>query len=1059
VSVGQDTLRYRCASGKSHELVYHVPAIILYPYLLTPAILVGSESLEILILGKKNYPITTDNVNWQLKITKGLDEKKSFHDKPLFAGDAETHIKIDPGEKGHSGDFKQTTLNGDIIFARERFAGLLDKRALDLLKHVEYDQIYRVSIDNITDVENIPGLSQWSEGLYNLFWLYASLRPGGLSSLYTLNKLSDGKLIPQELQDTLIQNVLQELNGKQIAAGGKYCFKVGKDDIDITNVDVNNPIQSYHPVAYFSKGAEYLNIGQLADLHICARQNVLCKSPARVIEYPFEASAPAESGPAASPTAQSSSSEPTSQQEQSPPPVYDIYTIVKGDYLSKIAKRYGMTWKQLWDYDGGTGRPNKIRLKSGDPDLIYPGEEIVVPHQGGGGSQETKPCIALSPTALAFVATEEGDNPEPQRVQVTNSGGGSLEWTVARPQSPWLSAAPLTGTAPSTIEFVVNTTGLARGSYSETVSVSAAEATNTPQTIQVTLSIAPPSKATEVSPEIGSMIGVSSRNIKELLDAIGKDKDIHVLVLSGDLVDYIKSYFPVSGKVASTVKQVWDEVGLDDSFEKRYQDYVDYISIYSLVVYFCRRYGKPIFVVSGNHDCYANPYGISPRLSAPLSWFNKRPNEGIPADHNLTFYEAILAFGETYDELKFSLTAGNFEKEKLKWFYTVLTPFADFAVPSPKQVFVGLAWGDEEDLIDPWQGQGVGHLPRSDDAVTDEQLSLLRSCTTGRALILTSHFTFVSWVETIPMQIAREGEIDIKDRAVGKYSDYNMGTFEINRKALFSEQLGNFKIPLVLNGHSHRRGLYAITEWGQNSVKTTFSDFGGDNVGAVPLIMVPDSAGPLPRLNQKNELRQFGSDRAAGAKVLFNSQGSVQTVNTVQTRTQPRFIVSLDYYDILIDRVITKFECDKFLINMEKRGLVTYAFDIRMLNNIVELIYLESVAMYSYGPDGEWRMVPLRYNGAGRWVIDNVGDAKIFRKIIARNKDRSNYLSMKFKKKSGLVAHYDFDYRWNFEFQVDDDTSGGWPWKRTHKKYIIERDEDYAEIPDFEWRKKFDKYR
>ena len=264
MSVGQDTIKHRCASGKCHELVYHVPAIILYPSLLTPAILVDSECLEILILGMKKYPITADNVNWQLKITKELDEKKSFHDEPLFAGDAKTHIKIDPDEKGHSGDFKQTTLNDDVIFARERFAGLLDKRALDLLKHVEYDQIYRVSIDNVTDVENIPGLTQWSEGMYNLFWLYASLPLGGVSSLYTLNKLSDGRLIPQELQDALIQDVLQELNGKKIAVGGKYCFKVGKDNVDIFSVDVNNPIPEHRPAC--------------RPAHLCAAECLVQKS-------------------------------------------------------------------------------------------------------------------------------------------------------------------------------------------------------------------------------------------------------------------------------------------------------------------------------------------------------------------------------------------------------------------------------------------------------------------------------------------------------------------------------------------------------------------------------------------------------------------------------------------------------------------------------------------------------------------------------------------------------------------------------------------------------------
>ncbi len=60
------------------------------------------------------------------------------------------------------------------------------------------------------------------------------------------------------------------------------------------------------------------------------------------------------------------------------------YTIVSGDWLSKIAQRHGMTWQELYNYDGGTGTPNRQRLRSGDPDLIYPGEVIRVPTAGGG---------------------------------------------------------------------------------------------------------------------------------------------------------------------------------------------------------------------------------------------------------------------------------------------------------------------------------------------------------------------------------------------------------------------------------------------------------------------------------------------------------------------------------------------------------------------------------------------------------------------------------------------------------------------------------------------------
>jgi len=60
------------------------------------------------------------------------------------------------------------------------------------------------------------------------------------------------------------------------------------------------------------------------------------------------------------------------------------YTIVKDDWLSKIAHRLGFWpasegWKTLYKFKGKDGKSNKELLRSGDPNLIFPGEEIWVP--------------------------------------------------------------------------------------------------------------------------------------------------------------------------------------------------------------------------------------------------------------------------------------------------------------------------------------------------------------------------------------------------------------------------------------------------------------------------------------------------------------------------------------------------------------------------------------------------------------------------------------------------------------------------------------------------------
>ena len=48
----------------------------------------------------------------------------------------------------------------------------------------------------------------------------------------------------------------------------------------------------------------------------------------------------------------------------------NTYTVASGDSLSKIAGKYGIAWKAIWD-------ANRDILK--DPDKIYPGQELKIP--------------------------------------------------------------------------------------------------------------------------------------------------------------------------------------------------------------------------------------------------------------------------------------------------------------------------------------------------------------------------------------------------------------------------------------------------------------------------------------------------------------------------------------------------------------------------------------------------------------------------------------------------------------------------------------------------------
>jgi LysM repeat protein len=70
---------------------------------------------------------------------------------------------------------------------------------------------------------------------------------------------------------------------------------------------------------------------------------------------------------------------------------YKKYTIGQGDTLSKIAQRHDMTWRALYNFDGGTGTSNRNRLRTNEPNKVYPGEIILVPDSN---SAPAKPAPA-----------------------------------------------------------------------------------------------------------------------------------------------------------------------------------------------------------------------------------------------------------------------------------------------------------------------------------------------------------------------------------------------------------------------------------------------------------------------------------------------------------------------------------------------------------------------------------------------------------------------------------------------------------------------------------------
>jgi uncharacterized protein (TIGR03437 family) len=103
------------------------------------------------------------------------------------------------------------------------------------------------------------------------------------------------------------------------------------------------------------------------------------------------------------------------------------------------------------------------------------------------------PMLSGLPARLDFAATAGGPDPASQVFSMSNGGSGILSFTISTDAS-WLSVTPASGalsTQPANVTVRARIGGLTPGEYSAVLTIRAAEAVNSPQTVQVTLMLRP----------------------------------------------------------------------------------------------------------------------------------------------------------------------------------------------------------------------------------------------------------------------------------------------------------------------------------------------------------------------------------------------------------------------------------------------------------------------------------------------------------------------------------------------------------------------------------------
>ena len=124
--------------------------------------------------------------------------------------------------------------------------------------------------------------------------------------------------------------------------------------------------------------------------------------------------------------------------------------------------------------------------------------------------------IDVTPDSLTFSAVSGGVNPDAKKLSITNSGCGTLEWSITD-DADWLSLTPTFGDSVSEIDEIIvsaNISGLGDGTYNATITITSTMALNRQETVPVTLSVAEPFSITLISPDGGEKIlGGSSYDI------------------------------------------------------------------------------------------------------------------------------------------------------------------------------------------------------------------------------------------------------------------------------------------------------------------------------------------------------------------------------------------------------------------------------------------------------------------------------------------------------------------------------------------------------------------
>ncbi|MCP4213353.1 MAG: hypothetical protein GY765_01795, partial [bacterium] len=164
-----------------------------------------------------------------------------------------------------------------------------------------------------------------------------------------------------------------------------------------------------------------------------------------------------------------------------------------GNVKIEISVDSGGSWSNListttndggysWTVPDSASTNCLIRISETDGSPTDTGDAVFTIGSGTGTA-----TLSLSRSQLNFGACQSYVTGS-RDFLVSEGGGGALNWTASTDQV-WLSCTPVSGGSPGVVTASVDVSGLSAGTYSGEISIRAADASNSPQKVEVSLTV------------------------------------------------------------------------------------------------------------------------------------------------------------------------------------------------------------------------------------------------------------------------------------------------------------------------------------------------------------------------------------------------------------------------------------------------------------------------------------------------------------------------------------------------------------------------------------------